>query len=59
MMKILPFDTISTDAHLLHQLQQNDAQALASLMEKYYQDLYNYAIKFSVHYPHYAFGTSS
>lgn len=47
MMKILPFDTISTDAHLLHQLQQNDAQALASLMGKYYQDLYNYAAKFT------------
>lgn len=48
MMKILSFDTtISTDSQWLQQLQQNDAQALASLMEKYYQDLYNYAAKFT------------
>jgi RNA polymerase sigma factor (sigma-70 family) len=48
MMKILSFDTtLSTDAQWLQRLQQNDAQALASLMEKYYQDLYNYAAKFT------------
>jgi RNA polymerase sigma factor (sigma-70 family) len=47
MMKILSLDTVSTDAHLLHQLQLDDARALASLMEKYYQDLYNYAAKFT------------
>ncbi len=48
MMKILSFDTtLSTDVQWLQQLQQNDAQALASLMEKYYQDLYNYAAKFT------------
>jgi RNA polymerase sigma factor (sigma-70 family) len=48
MMKLLSFDTtLSTDSQWLQQLQQNDAQALASLMEKYYQDLYNYAAKFT------------
>jgi len=47
MMKILILDTVSTDAHLLHQLQLDDARALASLMGKYYQDLYNYAAKFT------------
>ena len=46
-MKIISFDTSSTDTHWLQQLQQNDAQALASLMGKYYQDLYNYAAKFT------------
>jgi RNA polymerase sigma factor (sigma-70 family) len=47
MMKILSLDTVSTDAHLLHQLQLDDAHALASLMGKYYQHLYNYAAKFT------------
>jgi RNA polymerase sigma factor (sigma-70 family) len=46
-MKIISLDTLSTDTHWLQQLQQNDAQALASLMGKYYQDLYNYAAKFT------------
>jgi RNA polymerase sigma factor (sigma-70 family) len=46
-MKILSFDTLSTDAHWLYQLQHDDAQALALLMGKYYQDLYNYAAKFT------------
>jgi len=44
-MKLISLDTLSTDTHWLQQLQQNDAQALASLMGKYYQDLYNYAAK--------------
>jgi len=47
MMKIISLDTSSTDTHWLHQLQQNDAQALASLMGKYYQELYNYGAKFT------------
>lgn len=32
---------------LLLQVQQNDEQALASLMKMYYNDLYNYAAKFT------------
>lgn len=47
MMKILSADALPSDAHLLHQLQLDDAKALASLMGKYYQDLYNYAAKFT------------
>lgn len=46
-MKILNHDTLSSDTLLLHRLQHDDAQALALLMEKYFQDLYNYADKFT------------
>ena len=40
-------DTIQSETDWLKRLQQNDEQALASLMEKYYTDLYNYAAKFT------------
>jgi RNA polymerase sigma factor (sigma-70 family) len=47
MMKILSPVGLSPDVHWLHQLQQGDAQALASIMGKYYRDCYNYADKFT------------
>ena len=34
-------------ADLLQQVQQNDERALAALMKLFYNDLYNYAIKFT------------
>ena len=39
--------SLKTEADLIRQLQQNDEQALASLMRLYYNDLYNYAGRFT------------
>jgi RNA polymerase sigma factor (sigma-70 family) len=36
-----------TEADLMQRLQRNDEQALASLMRSYYNDLYNYAARFT------------
>src|SRR6476646_7196098 len=36
-----------TESILLQQLQQNDEQALASLMRMYYNDLHNYGSRFT------------
>jgi RNA polymerase sigma factor (sigma-70 family) len=47
MMKIRSADALSPDSDWLLRLQQNDATALASIMDKYYRDLYHYAAKFT------------
>lgn len=39
--------SLKLEIELLQRLQQNDEQALASLMNYYYHDLYNYAAKFT------------
>lgn len=39
--------SLKFEAALLQRLQQNDEGALASLMELYYDDLYNYAARFT------------
>src|SRR5436190_14738580 len=40
-------DPVSLAAIWMQQLQQNDEGALASLMEMYYDNLYNYATRFT------------
>jgi RNA polymerase sigma factor (sigma-70 family) len=40
-------DPVSLAAIWMQRLQQNDERALASLMEMYYDDLYNYASRFT------------
>lgn len=43
----MPLHDTQADQNLLHQLQQSDEQALATLMKKYYADLYSYGIRFT------------
>jgi RNA polymerase sigma factor (sigma-70 family) len=38
---------VKLETELLQRLQQNDEEALASLMDRYYADLYNYAARFT------------
>lgn len=40
-------NSVKLEKDLLHRLQQNDEEALASLMGIYYNDLYNYAFRFT------------
>lgn len=40
-------NALASEIQWLYQMQQNDTQALASLMDYYYQDLYNYGFKFT------------
>lgn len=47
MTKIISPGTLSPDYQWLQQLQQDHAEALALLMDKYYRDLYHYASKFT------------
>ena len=39
--------SVKLETELLQRLQQNDEEALASLMKMYYDDLYNYAARFT------------